>query len=168
MNFKAHLAAGAVTGAAVATVALAAGFVDTIGEAGALAALGTGFALFPDLDTASIPQRWFYRGMAAAIVALILTGRWQSAALLGLVALLPLLHHHRGWTHRWWAVPLVPLGALALWRSLAVGGEAWGGSDPLEAARSLWGFLEAHLPAYGAMTAGYAVHLIADRLRAGR
>ena len=92
--------------------------------------LGTAFALFPDLDVASVPQRWFYRAAAALLLVLISQGRAGDAALLGLLALLPLMHRHRGWTHRWWAVPLVPLALFLCWAGLAAGPPGWAVSEP--------------------------------------
>ena len=79
--------------------------------------------------------------------------------MVGLVALLPLLQHHRGWTHRWWAVPLVPGGVLLIWSTLS------GGEGVIAALRSMtWEEAAALLPFYLAMVAGYGLHLLIDGL----
>jgi membrane-bound metal-dependent hydrolase YbcI (DUF457 family) len=66
------------------------------------------FALFPDVDTNSKGQDIFI-GLAFFVdVLLIFNGNYQAAAYLGLIAMLPILSHHRGWTHSKWAMFLVP------------------------------------------------------------
>lgn len=66
------------------------------------------FALFPDVDTNSKGQDIFF-GLAFAVnVLLILNGKYQAAAYLGLIAMLPIISHHRGWTHAKWAMFVVP------------------------------------------------------------
>jgi len=71
---------------------------------------------------------------------------FEEAAYLGLFALLPVLSKHRGWTHTWWAMLLIPLPLLVL---------------PLlfYAERPLAG-----LPFYGAAVVGYSSHLFMDGL----
>ena len=168
MEGRAHLAAGTLAGVTTAAVAFQGGWADTWAKAATLGALCTGFALFPDLDTASRPQRWAARALVLALGWLAAAGLWRAAALLGLAGLLPLLTHHRGWTHRWWAVPLVPFAALGLWHALAGGGFGGAVSAPAAAGRMLaeraaeWG------PAYLAMAGGYALHLMLDRIRLRR
>ena len=73
---------------------------------GQLFALTLFFSLFPDLDTSSIPQRWFFRAILSFMLGLAWFERYRLAALLGVVALLPLVDRHRGWTH-WRLAPLV-------------------------------------------------------------
>lgn len=66
------------------------------------------FALFPDVDTNSKGQDIFF-GLAFFVdILLILNGNYQAAAYLGLIAMLPILSHHRGWTHSKWAMFIVP------------------------------------------------------------
>lgn len=66
------------------------------------------FALFPDVDTNSKGQDIFF-GLAFFVdVLLILNGKYQAAAYLGLIAMLPIISHHRGWTHSKWAMFIVP------------------------------------------------------------
>ena len=163
MDGRTHLAVGAAAGCVAGAVALQTQAVATLGEATALAGLWTGFSQFPDLDTSSHPQRWFYRGAAVLLLLWVLGGHWRLAAIAGGLTLMPLLQHHRGWTHRWWAALLVPLAALALWRLFTVEPAAWAWSDSADAAHALGATLSAGWPAYTAMAGGYATHLMLDR-----
>lgn len=163
MDGRVHAAGAGLAGAAAAAVAFQGGWADTWGEAALLGALCSAAALFPDLDTASHPQRWAARALVVGLGWLAWSGQWREAALIGFAALLPLVAHHRGWTHRWWAVPVAPLGALLLWQAITGGGHGWAsGGDILRGAVS--GVRE-HLPAYVAMCAGFALHLCLDRSR---
>ncbi len=56
-------------------------------------------SLFPDLDSASVLQRWFYRIILIILIGLFFTGQTGLFAAVTFVSLLPLLHRHRGWTH---------------------------------------------------------------------
>ena len=67
------------------------------------------FGLFPDIDTNSIGQNIFFGLAFVADVLLIATGRLEAAAYLGLLAMTPIVGHHRGWTHSKLAMFLVPL-----------------------------------------------------------
>ena len=73
-----------------------------------LLAIGMLSACFPDVDTESKSQRLFYRLLILLDIWFILIGDYRTAALLGLGAMLPLLGKHRGWTHTWLAMLLVP------------------------------------------------------------
>jgi len=64
-------------------------------------------SIFPDVDTKSKAQMLFYRIVALFILALIASGSFKTAALVGLFAMTPLLGGHRGWTHS-------PMAALAI------------------------------------------------------
>ena len=69
-------------------------------------------ALFPDVDTNSKGQDIFYVLFMAADVYLIWNGYYKEAAILGFLAMLPVVVHHRGWTH-WWATAfIIPLPLL--------------------------------------------------------
>jgi hypothetical protein len=67
------------------------------------------FGLFPDIDTNSKGQDIFYGLAFIADILLIYDGRITAAAFLGLLAMTPILSHHRGWTHSKPAMLLVPL-----------------------------------------------------------
>jgi membrane-bound metal-dependent hydrolase YbcI (DUF457 family) len=122
VNFRGHLLGGIAAGAGVCATAVFTGQVvlersgiDRLAhqvlnrDSGWLMLAGLflitlAMALFPDLDGASIPQRWFYRGVFVCLVFLLAMRRMDLFAALTLIALTPLLHRHRGWTHS----PLTP------------------------------------------------------------
>ena len=114
-----------------------------------LAAGLTGFcllgALFPDVDTDSKGQNLFYAVFAAVDLGLILGKFYMWAAWLGFFAMLPAIDSHRGWTHTWWAMLLVPLPILGV-PLLVQGAES----------------LRVFLPFYLAFCAGYFSHLLLD------
>jgi membrane-bound metal-dependent hydrolase YbcI (DUF457 family) len=101
---------------------------------------------FPDVDTNSKAQDIFL-GLAFIVdVLLVATGRIQAAAYLGLIAMLPIITHHRGWTHTKWAMLAVPLPILLV---------------PYLHNRAI---LPASIMYYGAAVAGYFSHLLLDGL----
>ena len=75
---------------------------------------------------------------------MILTQRYEAAAYLGLFAILPVLGKHRGWTHTWWAMLLIPAPLLLL-------PGLYFPERPF-----------APLPLYGAAVVGYFSHLYID------
>ena len=104
------------------------------------------FGLWPDVDTNSKGQDVFYTVFFLVDVMLIVGRRFEEAAYLGLFAILPVLGHHRGWTHTWWAMLLVPSPLLVL-------PYVFYPAQPL-----------AGLPFYGAAVVGYMSHLFMDGL----
>ncbi|MBL8159852.1 metal-dependent hydrolase [Candidatus Saccharibacteria bacterium] len=66
------------------------------------------FGLWPDIDTNSKGQDIFYGLAFGADVLLIFAGQFEAAAYFGLLCMMPVLSHHRGWTHSKWAMMLVP------------------------------------------------------------
>ena len=121
MTYRGHLAGGVIVGVAAGlgvTITGMAAAEDYAAVAG-VAATALFFSLFPDLDTSSVPQRWFFRAVFVALVYLGWLDRYELATLLALVALLPVLDQHRGWTHGRWSPVVMPviLGAIyELWR----------------------------------------------------
>ena len=108
--------------------------------------IGMLFALFPDVDTNSKAQNIFF-GIAFPLdILLIWNGNIQAAAYLGLVCMLPIITHHRGWTHSVWAMFAVPLPILLI----------------------PWLYNGAVVPIsivyYGAAVVGYFSHLLLDGL----
>ncbi len=103
------------------------------------------FGLWPDVDTKSKGQYLFLLVFVIADGMLIYRQDYKRAAYLGLLIVLPLMARHRGWTHHWVAMILVP-GALFLAAVQYSDGEA--------------GDL---LPYLIAGLLGYASHLLADR-----
>lgn len=118
--------------------------LEQVGYPLLIVALALLFGLWPDVDTDSKGQSVFYFIFFLADLFLIATEQFRAAAYLGLVALLLVLSRHRGWTHTWWAMLLVPAPLLLL-PYLHV-------PD-----RPLVG-----LPFYGAAVVGYLSHLVVD------
>lgn len=102
-------------------------------------------ALFPDIDTDSKGKRIFYSGMLLLSLALIYFKEFRWAAYLGILAMLPGISAHRGWTHTWWAMLMVPMPMLVLPYYL------YGQPFPTL------------LPYYVAFVTGYFSHLLLDR-----
>ena len=70
--------------------------ISEFGEWGCALVLG---ALFPDLDTKSMGQKWLYRILFVLGSIFIIAGRYRWAALMLLVASIPLMMPHRGMLH---------------------------------------------------------------------
>ncbi len=154
-NYKGHVIggvalgavyAGALTYVPVERFAEAAGLLQNWQALAAVFVLSILFALFPDIDTNSKGQNIFF-GLALAVdVALIASGNIQAAAYLGLVAMLPVVGKHRGWTHSKLAMLLVPL--------------------PMVVVPYLYSpeMLPISIVYYGAAVSGYFSHLLFDGL----
>jgi hypothetical protein len=154
-NYKGHVAGGAAAGV---IYALALGFVpvqrfaETAGllqnwqAIAAIVILAILFGLFPDVDTNSKAQDMFFGIAFPLMIILIWTERIEAAAYLGLIAMLPIVGHHRGWTHRKWAMILVPLPILLI---------------PYLYNQNI---LPISIVYYGAAVAGYFSHLFFDGL----
>lgn len=160
MNFKGHLIGGTLAGIGVASSASHWGYLgadDHITWA-VVCGITIFFSLFPDLDTASVPQRWFFRLVFVGLLYLGWQERYELATVLGLLSILPLLDHHRGWTH-WKISPLlVPLllGAVyEYWhtRNLWIGGFSW---------TELRQIIEVHIVFFVACMIGWYMHLFLD------
>lgn len=154
-NYKGHIVGGVLAGGAYSLL-LARVPIERFAESAhllqnwqalaALFVLTILFGLFPDVDTNSKAQDIFF-GLAFFIdILLILDGHIQAAAYLGLIAMMPIVGHHRGWTHKKWAMFVVPL--------------------PIIIVPYLYN--EAALPIaityYGAAVFGYFSHLLFDGL----
>lgn len=104
------------------------------------------FGLWPDIDTNSKAQDIFFAIAFIADIALILVGRLEAAAYLGLLAMTPIVGKHRGWTHSKVTMIVVPLPILLVPYLYQ--------SDNLIPAALF----------YGAALAGYFSHLLLDGL----
>lgn len=145
-GYKGHLAGGlffAVMGL-VGAVMLGLMVFDPLVGAGLVGFCLLG-ALFPDVDTDSKGQNLYYSVFAMVDLGLILNEQYVWAAWLGFFAMLPAIGSHRGWTHTWWAMLLVPTPILVL-PLLLKGGES----------------LPVFLPFYSAYCVGYFSHLLLD------
>lgn len=154
-NYKGHIAGG-VLASAVYVAAISFFPVERFAEhAGllkdwqaifAVFVIGILFSLFPDVDTNSKAQDIFFAIVFPLDILLIWQGMIQAAAYLGLIAMLPILGHHRGWTHKRWAPFVVPLPILLV---------PYLHNDAI---------LPSSLIYYGAAVAGYLSHLLFDGL----
>lgn len=104
------------------------------------------FGLFPDVDTNSMGQNIFFGVAFIAMIVLILAGKFEPAAYLGLLAMTPIVGKHRGWTHHKLAMILVPSPILII---------------PYLHNQQIW---TVGLLIYGAAVAGYFSHLLLDGL----
>lgn len=101
--------------------------------------------LFPDVDTDSKGQRLYYGVFSMVDLGLIIREQYMWAAWLGFFAMLPAIGSHRGWTHTWWAMLLVPVPILVV-PLVASNTEDW----------------QLFLPFYIAFVVGYFSHLLLD------
>jgi hypothetical protein len=115
-------------------------------------------ALFPDTDTVSRPRRYFDRLIFAGMLLCLWWRALGAAALLGMLAIAPLLQPHRGWTHSWWT-PWVFAVLLAIaWagmEGIAAGSGGFGLPRVIELMRDRW-ILTA------AIVCGHYTHLLLD------
>lgn len=102
------------------------------------------FGLFPDVDTNSMGQNIFFGIAFIAMIILIVAGKFEPAAYLGLLAMMPIIGKHRGWTHHKLAMFLVPLPIVLI---------------PYLHNQHVWTL---GLLIYGAAVAGYFSHLLLD------
>lgn len=112
--------------------------------------VATLFALFPDVDIKSKGQTLFYWLVFTVDVLLIWNKQIQAAAYLGMIALLPLLSKHRGWTHSVVAALAVPAPIIII---------PYFYSERLLAISILF---------YGAAVVGYLSHIALDGQLASR
>jgi hypothetical protein len=156
---RGHLTGGAVTAWGVASLAAAVGTIPGVTHPlwWAVAATALFFSLFPDVDTDSVPRRWFYRGVLGVLLYLAWSGWWIEATLVAGLSLLPLVDHHRGWTHGRFAPLLLPAGLCAglLWW------EGWPGRDDLAVGDVL---TPRRLTFVAAGVVGWYAHLLLDGL----
>lgn len=154
-NYKGHIAGGVIAGGAYAFAlsyapveefAQTAGILQDWQALAGMFVLAMLFALFPDVDTNSKGQDIFYGFALVLDIFLIVTGNIEAAAYLGLLALAPIVGHHRGWTHSKWAMFLVPA--------------------PFVVVPYLYNqeILPLALVLYGAAVVGYFSHLLLDGL----
>lgn len=124
MNFKGHAVGGLIAATAMGMAVYSLNPAPSFGENSSelvqqVSVILAGFplridiffltlfmSLFPDLDTASISQRWFFRFCFIALGVLLYYRIMDIFAVVAFTALLPLLHKHRGWTH-WIVTPWV-------------------------------------------------------------
>lgn len=155
-NYKGHLNGALVAAGLYLAVLIGVAVLYTLYTSFTWGQIGAGllgvivltvlFGLWPDVDLDSKGRRIFYNLFFAIDLFLIVTERFEAAAYLGLFAILPALGAHRGWTHTWWAMLLVPA-------PLVVVPYLYLPDMPLIG-----------LPFYGAAVTGYFSHLLLDGL----
>ena len=176
MNFRGHFAGGVAAGTVAGSLALISGPLglgdalprDMPGDVPAgLAHFSSVFAtagfmaLFPDLDTASVPQRWFLRGAFVLLALMLVWERMDLFVMLAFAALLPLIHRHRGWTH-WKVTPwLVALFLAAVHEHLRAESSWFFGFSW----HNVWAFLRLYWIYVFACVLGHYTHLLLDSRR---
>lgn len=103
------------------------------------------FALFPDVDTNSKGQYLFCGIILIVDIFFLIKEAYKLSAIIGFLALLPIVGRHRGWTHTLWAMAVIPLPLIVLPCFVL-------GLD-----------FSSTLPYYFAAVTGYFSHLIIDR-----
>lgn len=120
-NYKGHTAGGIIAGIScialfsflpVQRLAESANLLNDWQAIVAIVVICVLFGLFPDVDTNSKAQDIFFGIVFPLDVILLWQGYIQAAAYLGLIAMLPIVGHHRGWTHKKWAMFVIPLPIL--------------------------------------------------------
>ncbi len=114
--------------------------------------------LWPDIDTKSVGQGLFYKIFFVVDIFLIIEKKFIESAILGLLAMTPLLGKHRGWTHRWWTALLIP-SSIIIFHSIF--------SEELQVLKKPPFFsgklLFTSLHFYLAAVTGYFSHLVLDK-----
>lgn len=175
MNFRGHAAGGAAAAVLMTGLAL---FIEKVDLLSFFAEPGfdnpdfkmllivfvlTWFmALFPDLDTASIIQRWFYRFMLIALLIALIRKERDTFVILSFLSIIPLLDKHRGWTH-WLTAPWILAFGFAILNEYLRTKGAW-------FARFNWErvliFFDTYLIYIISAVVGHYTHLFLDSKRA--
>lgn len=122
-NYKGHITGGAVFGVVIvgSLNALPEGFLPRTQQvlhdwqlSIGLMVISVLFAIWPDVDTNSKAQNLFYSIGFVLNIFLIINGEFVLSALLGMLAMTPIVGKHRGWTHSKIAMILVPTPILAV------------------------------------------------------
>jgi len=71
-------------------------------------------SLFPDVDTKSKGQLWFYRLFFIILIILALKERYFVAAIISILGILPMLFRHRGLFHRPLFLVSIPVVAMII------------------------------------------------------
>lgn len=66
--------------------------------------------LFPDLDTKSFGQKWFYRILFLIAIVLFSLKQHHLLSVIALIGFIPLLFRHRGMFHSPWFLSAIALG----------------------------------------------------------
>jgi len=112
-GYKAHLAGGAV--AYGLTLYLLRGYCSSVFLTVEWLFFALAGSLFPDIDTKSKGQTFFYRILFIVLILLALQRKFFSVGVLSVFAIVPIISRHRGLFHKFWFVVGVSLvGAIAV------------------------------------------------------
>jgi len=103
-GYKGHLTGGAAIYGALLVAIIYLIQKPTIMMALEWLAFALAGSLFPDIDTKSKGQQFFYRIVLLVFVLLVIQRQCVLLSFLSIIALLPMLVHHRGLFHRGWFV----------------------------------------------------------------
>ena len=109
-GYRQHLAGGAIIFFVSLVIVLhwCVPTLLTLAEWGLCALAGS---LFPDIDTKSKGQRYFYWLLCVVLCTLLVLRRYKAFAFMSIVSLIPLMVHHRGICHRPGFIIIVPCAA---------------------------------------------------------
>lgn len=160
MNFKGHLVVGTIVG--LSTGYIISKFLDiSIKMQIQITSLIIIFSLLPDLDTNSIPKKWFYRLIFSILFYLAITKQFEAATIIALVSLAPLLSHHRGWTHNFFSALLLPTFLILTYSFFS-------SNLPYYKFFTIYNMkliLFAHIWIIFSCTLGWVIHLIVDHVK---
>jgi membrane-bound metal-dependent hydrolase YbcI (DUF457 family) len=160
VRFRGHLVGGLASGVLTAEIVAQSGQLSSGHGLAWVGVCCTAVvaSLLPDLDTSSVPQRWYFRVVFVVLIGMGMTGHFRLATGLAVISLLPLLDHHRGWTHSVGAPLIVPL-ALGVLQALSM---APAGATGLALVQAGLEGLAANLVYVVAATIGWYTHLLLD------
>ncbi len=145
-SYRTHIFGGLIISIATGATLVAGGLLPQewplLILLGGICILGS---LFPDIDTSSKGQSIFYLAFLVLDGWLLATQRFELAAWLGFLAVIPVVGQHRGWVHTWWAMLLLPLPIVLV---------------PWLVFKQPWHSFSMY---YSAFVLGYFSHLLLDR-----
>lgn len=114
-NYKGHVCGGiAAYSFAIFGMYVMCGFVHFTFLHGVICLFCTLFgALFPDVDTKSRGQRYFYQLLCVILVVYICKKHFIAVSICALLAIVPLLSRHRGIFHQAWFLIILTIGIVA-------------------------------------------------------
>jgi len=108
-SYKGHLVGGLCVGAILLYLLRVTFYPVSLIKAIELLICCLAGSLFPDIDTKSRGQRYFYYSIFCILIFCALYKKYQACSCISIVSFLPLLVPHRGLCHRLWFVIVVPL-----------------------------------------------------------
>jgi len=110
-GYRAHLVGGVV--AYGITLSLLVSYCSSVFLAAEWLLFALAGSLFPDVDTKSKGQKLLYQILFIILIVLALQRKFFPAAVISILAIIPLVVRHRGLFHRFWFVVCLPLLAAA-------------------------------------------------------